>query len=300
MKRTLLVVLGILGLFGVVVALGAWEPWASKERERELEWLAAYAAWSDRVDAALENEDDTGAASCDTSYELQVGEPPPRFVGAGRIALDGCRRLRDALGVRDYDLAYRWFDVRDDVLADLTERRTEAAAPASSAELASRAGPLAGTTPEVFCWSSTHWDELNEEWQLIDRDEFWVIGFADPGTDRIHLAPHICEPLDRFFGSRYAPNLNQESLDLAVALVTLAHEAEHLRSPDAPEADVECVAIQRVRDLVRDAGRGTGYENLMTGLAWDVGYPDVPEEYRTERCRDGGPLDLRPATTVFP
>jgi hypothetical protein len=82
--------------------------------------------------------------------------------------------------------------------------------------------------------------------------------------------------------------------------VTLAHEAEHLRSPDASEADVECVAIQRVRDLVRAAGRSPSYQELMAGLAWDVGYPDLPEDYRTAACRDGSKLDVRPETSIWP
>jgi hypothetical protein len=94
--------------------------------------------------------------------------------------------------------------------------------------------------------------------------------------------------------------LNEESLGLAYALVVLAHEAEHLRSPDADEAAVECVAIQRVRDLVRDAGRGAAYQELMAGLAWEVGYPDMPPEYRTARCHDGSELDVRPDTDVWP
>lgn len=300
MTRALLVACGAIALFVAVVAVAAWEPWASKERARELAWLETFAAWSDGVAAALETDELETAASCARSYDAEVGDPPDRLAGAGRIATAGCRRLRDALGTLDVDIAFEWYDVRGDVLADLTDRRTEAAAPARSAELAERAAPLSGTSPEVFCWTSADWDELNEEWRLIDLGEFWVVGFADPDTDRIHLAPDVCDPLRRFFGCEYAPNLNEESLVLAEALVTLAHEAEHLRSPGAPEADVECVAIQRVRDLVRAAGRGPAYENLMTGLAWDVGYPDVPEEYRTERCRDGGKLDVRPETAVFP
>jgi hypothetical protein len=190
--------------------------------------------------------------------------------------------------------------VRDAVLADLTDRRALVASPKRSPELAAEATPLAGTRPEVLCWSSRNWDELAEEWRLIRVDELWPIGFADRATGRIHLAPQICDPLHRFFGSNYAPKLNAESLDLATALVTLAHEAEHLRSPEASEAEVECVAIQRVRDLVRAAGRPRSYENLMAGLAWDVGYPDVPPEYRTAQCHDGGGLDVRPGTSVWP
>lgn len=38
----------------------------------------------------------------------------------------------------------------------------------------------------------------------------------------------------------------------------------------------------------------------MSGLAWDVGYPNELPEYRTESCHDGGRLDVRPETTIWP
>lgn len=47
MTRALLVACGAIALFVAVVAVAAWEPWASKERARELAWLETFAAWSD-------------------------------------------------------------------------------------------------------------------------------------------------------------------------------------------------------------------------------------------------------------
>jgi hypothetical protein len=39
----------------------------------------------------------------------------------------------------------------------------------------------------------------------------------------------------------------------------------------------------------------------MAGLAWDVGYPNMPDGYRTTQCRhDGSDLDVRPETSVWP
>lgn len=76
--------------------------------------------------------------------------------------------------------------------------------------------------------------------------------------------------------------------------------AEHLRSPQASEAEVECFAVQRVRALVAGAGRNHRYQCEMVALAWEVGYLDRPEKYRTERCGDGGPLDLHPGSSIWP
>ena len=117
---------------------------------------------------------------------------------------------------------------------------------------------------------------------------------------RIDLAPEVCERLRRYERRVFPAPLTLENLDLAEALVTLAHEAEHLRVPEASEADVECYALQRVRALVRRAERGRAYQAELAALATDLVYPYLPDEYRTGRCRDGGPLDLRPASRVWP
>ena len=301
MKRTLLVPIGLLLVIGAVIAVAAWEPWRSHEREHEVDWLTAYAAWSDRIDAGLADGDNAPGANCEKAYAEEVGKPPPRLAPAARIALSGCRQLQHALDDSVPSVGgSEWHGVRNAILVDLTDRRTRASAPDRSPELAAQAAPLAAEDPEVLCWSSTNWEELSEEWRLIRVDELWPIGFADLQGGRIHLAPQICGPLHRFFGGDYAPSLNLQSLELAIALVTLAHEAEHLRSPAATEAQVECVAIQRVRDLVRSAGRSASYEDLMTGLAWDVGYPNVPPSYRTAECHDGSELDVRPNTSEWP
>ncbi|MDX6439109.1 MAG: hypothetical protein QOF45_1692 [Gaiellaceae bacterium] len=301
MTRTLSVTFSLLLAVGAFLWLVSWEPWKSRERERELAWLVGYAAWSDRIDAGLSGGDYLPGANCERAYRNEVGDPPSRLVPAARIALDGCRRLRFSIAGSELgDGSVNWYDVRGLVLTDLTDRRMRVSRPERSPELAARATPLAGRHPEVLCWSSIDWEQLSEEWSLVQVNELYPIGFADQAGGRIHLAPQICEPLRRFFGTDYAPNLNTESFDLAVALVTLAHEAEHLRSPRASEAEVECVAIQRVRDLVRADGRPRSYENLMAGLAWDVGYPDMPPAYRTGQCHDGSALDVRPETSVWP
>jgi hypothetical protein len=300
-KRTLLVTFGLLAVIGALIVVTAWEPWKSREREHEIAWLEAYAAWAERIDTGLSGGDHVPATGCEASYESAVGDPPARLAEAERIILSGCRRLRSAIAESDlYAGSAEWDVVRGQVIADLTDRRARVAEPDAAPKLAVMATPLAGARPDVLCWSDRHWEELSEEWRLIRVDELWPIGFADLEGGRIHLAPQICRPLDRFFGGNYAPYLNEESLDLAVALVTLAHEAEHLRSPRATEAEVECVALQRVRDLVSEEGRPDSYVNLMAGLALDVSYPDLPPDYRTDQCHDGSDLDVRPETSAWP
>ncbi|MGH3072750.1 MAG: hypothetical protein ACRDNB_10850 [Gaiellaceae bacterium] len=300
MKRALLVAGGMLSLFAAVILVGFWEPWASKEREHELAWLRAVAAWSDVIDDRLDGGDFYPAANCADSYSVDVGEPPERMTEADRLARLACRSLSRWVETEEDWPPPDWPDMLYDVIGELIEQRRYDAATESERLVrhASRLGRV--EDPEVYCWSLSGWEKLNEEWALVESDEFRLDGFAAPEVGTIDLAPHVCEPLHRFFGGSYAPNLNEASLDLATALVTLAHEAEHLRSPQASEAEVECVAIQRVRDLVHAAGRPRSYEDLMAGLAWDVGYPDLTEEYRTSACHNGGDLDVRPDTSVWP
>ena len=305
MKQALGGGLGSLALVSALVAAFAWAPWESRTREHEQEWLRGYVAWNAEIDRALESGLNPAAVGCEQRLRTLAGASPPRLARAMDAALEECRALRrsvvdDPAGQLPADVIQRWSALRSRVAAELVDARAASARLRRVPLLAERAAPLAERKPRVLCWPDSDWRELNEDWAQLRTDEFWAAGFADLEHGRIHLAPEVCDPLQRFFGGNSAPNLNIESFELAEALVTLAHEAEHLRSPRAPEADVECVAIQRVRDLVRDAGRARSYADLMTGLAWDVGYPDMPPEYRTTRCRDGSRLDVRPGSTVWP
>jgi hypothetical protein len=186
------------------------------------------------------------------------------------------------------------------VTSTLIEAHRHDARATHERDLSKHAASIAGRRAEVNCWPEASWTPLVDHFQLIVRDEFWLAGLASPASGRIDLAPTVCEPLRMFFRGNYSPILNLQSFELAEAIVVLAHEAEHLRTPAESEAVVECHALQRVRSLVRRAGRRSGYQNEMAGLAWDVGYPQQLADYRTRLCRDGGGLDLHPRSTIWP
>ena len=38
----------------------------------------------------------------------------------------------------------------------------------------------------------------------------------------------------------------------------------------------------------------------LQALVYEKGYPNEPEEYHSSKCYDGGPLDLRPESRLFP
>jgi hypothetical protein len=85
--------------------------------------------------------------------------------------------------------------------------------------------------------------------------------------------------------------------EAAVALTTLAHEAQHVGGV-GDEAEAECYAIQTVDTVARALG-------LPAKTAAALGQftrrrVSLPPAYRSDECRRGGALDLRPGTPAFP
>ena len=279
--------LAALALMAAALAVGVWAPWHSDTRERELAWLQALSRWLARApgrgDAFYE---------CKAHFDEVVGEAPSeRLRPTVRIALGGCATAASDTG---------WLDIEWAVRSYLIDSRFDDSTTTPEPLLAAAIRDVAAGA-RVHCWLAEDWEPLAEEWGILARDEFFgLTGFADPPRHAIHLPRDACEPLRRFFAGSYMPYLNEESLTLAEALATLAHEGEHLRDPYASEAEVECYSRQEVRGIVREAGRRAGYANEMALLSWDLGYPHMPADYRTRYCRDGGRLDLHPKSRVWP
>jgi hypothetical protein len=84
-----------------------------------------------------------------------------------------------------------------------------------------------------------------------------------------------------------------------VAVHTLAHEAWHLAGY-RDEAVAECYALQSTTYVAERLGAPPALARGVTVNAAERLYPTLPPEYRTPLCRDGGPLDLRPAAPIWP
>jgi hypothetical protein len=283
--RKLVAPVALLAVTAGVLALFVWSPWQSRTRDHELEWLRAYASWSDDVEGSSREE-------CTAALAREVGAPPSdRLRPAADIAREACAGPGEPEHLQD---------VRWRVRSSLIDSRFTEASTTDEPDLAGAVRDVARDVVHVSCWRARDWRPLEEDLNLVDREEYWLLGFADPPRSRIHLSPDVCDPLRRFFETAYQPYLSTQALDLAQAVQTLAHEAEHLRDPYASEAEVECYALQDVRHLVLDRGRGRGYANELAGLAWEIGYPRDLPSYQTRRCRDGGPLDRNPRSPVWP
>jgi hypothetical protein len=183
----------------------------------------------------------------------------------------------------------------------LVADRREAAA--QEARLAAIAGHIAGRPVEVRCQGrvSAAFDVTGESGSV----RFDAAGRPADWTD---LKRGICLKLARFDSDRggeaftcvhdpYACDL--EVLKSVHALETLAHEAWHLAG-HADEAAAQCYALQRIAFVAAALGAPLEQGEALARTAFVVLYPQMPEEYRSADCRDGGSLDLSPDSPVFP
>ena len=261
---------GVIGLF-------FWSPWASEGRAHEEVWLRELDAWSSAYDGVE-------GRACLRAFERRVGEAPTdRMRPVAQAARNWCRGTS-------------WYGVEGSVV----DAHRGTASATREPDFSRIASSISGGKARVHCWPEKDWTPFAQDFErIVRRDEFWLAGIAH-FPSRIDLSPDVCEPLRLFFRGSYTPYLNTQSYELAEAIVTLAHEAEHLRTPKASEAVVECHALQRARGLVRMAGRKPWYEKEIAALAWEVGYPQRFADYRTSACRNGGPLDVHARSDAWP
>ena len=85
----------------------------------------------------------------------------------------------------------------------------------------------------------------------------------------------------------------------AIALDVLAHESWHLEG-NQNEAVTECYAEQTVGFVATKLGSDDVQARGLARLVHLLVYPQMPDEYRSGECRDGGALDLRPASPAWP
>lgn len=83
------------------------------------------------------------------------------------------------------------------------------------------------------------------------------------------------------------------------AVHTLVHEAWHLAG-EKNEAITECYALQTTAWAAERLGASPLGGQAIARYVTVHMYPDMPAHYRSPDCRDGGPLDLRPDSVVWP
>lgn len=168
-------------------------------------------------------------------------------------------------------------------------------------DLSKIAASSVGVRPDVYCWQPAGWAPFSEQYTIVRAgEETSLMGIADDAGNRIDLDPGACASL-RWYLRRMRPaSLSYENFELAQALMVLTHQAEHINTPTASEAEVECYAVQHVRPLVRAAGWDAKYATKLAQQAWELSYQQLPPVFRSPACRDGGPLDRNPRSSAWP
>ena len=165
------------------------------------------------------------------------------------------------------------------------------------------ASTLAGKPVGVRCWNQVDWSELDNQWRDWTGTGLLAMkGYtrkSQPGT--IHLSPLVCARLVSFTYLKARPTKRKARAreDIAEALGTLAHEAQHLRGVEQ-EHEATCFGMQRVRPLARMLGATKDYAAVLAIRYWRDVYPDKPAANRSDDCRNGGALDLNPLTAIWP
>lgn len=180
-----------------------------------------------------------------------------------------------------------------------THRRAEAA----ERRLATIAGEIATRDVNVHCQGAVA--------AAVDvSSEAGSVMFDTQGrpSDTAELKRGICSALRQFERDRRKPafaclarddRCPNEVIRSAWAVQTLSHEAWHLAG-ELDEARTQCFGLQTTAYVaVRLGAEREEAQALATYLYRHV-YPVMPANYRSAECRDGGTLDLRPETPVFP
>jgi hypothetical protein len=162
------------------------------------------------------------------------------------------------------------------------ETRAEA-----TARFSDEASRIVGRPVEIRC------DEAGEFVGAVQHAD----GVAAVGGRLAYLTPEICHDLYRL-----AFEDDVSFSQTARAIAVLAHEAWHLRG-ERNEGVTECYALQSGVELGTSLGlsENTARQMMRQQLAENQLRGRGAVEYLVPReCREGGPLDLDPASSRFP
>jgi hypothetical protein len=91
----------------------------------------------------------------------------------------------------------------------------------------------------------------------------------------------------------------EKPLEIAWSLNTLAHESYHLAGV-RNEAQTECYALQAIDFVARRLGASREQAQALAWFSFDQLPRRMPPEYSSPECHDGGRLDLRPGSAIWP
>jgi hypothetical protein len=181
------------------------------------------------------------------------------------------------------------------VLVLVTSAAVDAATPAGSRfepKLSSVASRLAGRRVPVYCWSELGWRRFTDR---IGARRAAAVTRRRPL--RIDISPIPCTALHEI--RAVASQRRYPSYDPSIGLIVLAHESQHAAGIRS-EALAECYGMQRMAETAVLLGVSRQFGQNYAIQYWSVAYQSQHNRYFTTRCRNGGPLDIRPKINIWP
>jgi hypothetical protein len=123
-------------------------------------------------------------------------------------------------------------------------------------------------------------------------------------ADTTFLREGVCERLHAYSqltktGLECVLPCDGSALETAWSLNALAHESYHLAGV-RNEARTECYALQAIDFVAQRLGASMEQARQLAIFAFAELPPRMPAAYTSPDCRDGGELDLRPESAVWP
>ena len=303
-----------------LAALLVWQPWQRQSRtswsappnvpvsldEPQTGFANRLAAWVGFVRDAEEDPRNLAVQGCRRRLD-RVGTAPAGLEDLGRLALDACSALTS--GARHHNSALLSVDAGllgrsqreraegDHDLALLVTALGLRRAPGGQvdARLSRIASQVARRSVSTRCFASdADWRAVEDSVGRTEKGVTRHLGFAVYSQSRIDLSPAVCRTLASIATASFDPATE--------AIEVLTHESEHLAGVDGiqDEARTDCYAAQRLALTARLLGRATGEARGMGAYYLRYHQPDLPPEYRSRECRNGGRFDLRPKDARFP
>jgi hypothetical protein len=165
------------------------------------------------------------------------------------------------------------------------------------------ASRIARHRAEVRCWSRHDWQRLSAQrtsWPRRGRRLGRWSAYASLDHKRAHLSPALCTALTRLAYGRVPVERDYWPAALSFSVATLAHESQHLKGI-SNEAKAECYGMQTITFTAQALGRTKEEGRYLAYLYWRDEYHDHRDPaYISAECRDGGGLDLRPRSDLWP
>jgi hypothetical protein len=144
-------------------------------------------------------------------------------------------------------------------------------------------------------------------WDIVEGS----VRFNADGTpeDETKIRKLSCAELDALAEGRRAKELEcigrtgiacgRNGRETVMAVDVLAHESWHLHGVIS-EADTECRSLQTMAWTAQQLGASEAQGRAMAQAQYEGTYREMPAQYQSDACVDGGPLDLRPRDARFP